>query len=99
MKVFEPLIRMIDNNEGNPEDFVYHSFTPDNTGLHESYEITPDSKDDKRVIMVIRDPLFYSLQLWDGMMPIKITVERPEDKDGNIKFLFDKIKSFCEGKK
>lgn len=88
--IMDKMIELMEEKSIMPEDFKHSEFF-DNTGKHECYTI--EAPNDERAILVIKDPKFYSFQLFVGMTPVDFYI------DEAVKRLYDYIDNFVKGNK
>jgi len=82
----------IESGNLKADDFKYNSHT-DDTGLHESYEIESPRNDS--AILILRDPLFCSIQAFEVITPVQIHIDKNSEY---VPALIDRIKQLKEAR-
>jgi hypothetical protein len=88
------LLALIDKGELAAGNFEHQQFTDRMCRKHEAYSLKPDGEECGREILIMKDPLFYGLNVFEsGIFPALSLI----DTEGNdIKRLFERIKEMKE---
>jgi hypothetical protein len=94
MSIAAELLALIDKGELEAGDFQHWQFTDKMCRIHEAYSLKPDGEELGREVLIIKDPLFYGLNVFEsGIFPALSLIDKEGDE---IKRLFERIKEMKE---